>query len=227
MERFISLLVREWGVIKQAPVTFALILIFSLGIAFSLSQFLFSHIVAEKDATIQELENRPTERTEPELTAQPTAAIESEVQATPTASASSLAPEPPHRANLPYDESLTPDYLVGLYKGRTDVQGDTLANRYIEKWEVGMKGRIAGVYSAQDGSGGLVVMLQLRETSRVQDGSSAFADFSNTSPDLATVRNLKMGDQISVMGPLEDVNRQYITLRDCEIVWIGKEPKQK
>jgi hypothetical protein len=218
MERFISLLIREWGVIKQAPVTFVLILVLSLTVAFSLSQFLFSHIVAEKDATIEELQDRPPERTAPELATGPTDTIQREVQATPTGSDSAAATLP-GRADLPYDESLTPDYLVGLYKGRTDLQGDALAGRYIEKFDIGMNGRISTVSRLP--SGDLSVMLIL------PSGSDAFAKFSKTSPDLSTLSNLRVGDQISILGPLEDVNRRFITLRDSRIVWLGKEPTQK
>lgn len=111
----------------------------------------------------------------------------------------------------PIDTTITPQYLVDLFKGRTDLQGENLVKEHLGK-EMTVSGLIDRI--ALLGSGP-----KLSVSIEHKPGILAF--FEKDWKDRLIV--LRKGDQICVTGKIDSVSGTIISLESCKIVSVGKE----
>src|SRR5712691_3031665 len=51
--------IKEWAVIKQAPITFATLFLLALGLAFLIARWLYKEALSRKDDLIEDLRKKP------------------------------------------------------------------------------------------------------------------------------------------------------------------------
>jgi hypothetical protein len=119
----------------------------------------------------------------------------------------------------PYDPSLTPQYLIALFKGRTEAQGRTLAEPYKGK-EIGVSGQIYNIDSSNPTRTGLTVILEGTHSQPVvmMSFDPKWSDQLNA---------LHIGDTIAALGVITQIEPEFVALDNCRIVSIGRASKAK
>lgn len=124
--------------------------------------------------------------------------------ATPSAIAQAVATEPGF-----VDAFVTPDYLLGLYEGRLDVQ----AQARIQPW-IGKKMRVeVSVRNVSAGQNSLWMMV----SARLGDVGSSIIMYFNEAAELPAIAGLQEGDVITVVGTLERADRYQVLLDPCTL----------
>jgi len=141
-----------------------------------------------------------------------TQALSSPSATPPLSPTTARAVATPHE-EVTFEASLTPKYLADLYKGRTTVQGDALASRYVGKYEIQYSGSIRDVSST--------IMKEL-DVHFVRQGSDPQVSAFFADPRwIEQLSALHAGDAITVMGTVYIVNDFEVVLKDSSIVSIG------
>lgn len=112
----------------------------------------------------------------------------------------------------------TPEYLTGLFKDRTAIQAQKLADPYYGKWmkvsgPVGSVGSWTGYFVQVTFDRGDL----LRGYMFGEPPPAVFMMFRDESV-LDRLAILEPGDQITVVGSIERIDRTSVQLRDCELV---------
>ena len=116
----------------------------------------------------------------------------------------------------PYNPYVTPQYLTGLFTGRTDAQGQALVRSEIGM-SIAASGEIADISELPVGS---TMGVTLRSTTKQP---TVFLMFGEKWFD--QLRALQRGDTIQAMGVLDSVRANSVTLFQCEIVSVGHGPR--
>jgi hypothetical protein len=101
--------------------------------------------------------------------------------------------------------SITPGYLVGFFRDHTGIQAQKLSEAYIGKWM-----KVTGGFAQ------LTFQRVAKETPTWVDYIVIYMYFRGTWIDRVAI--LKRGDEIAVIGEIEEVNAVHIKLQNCEIV---------
>jgi hypothetical protein len=109
---------------------------------------------------------------------------------------------------------LTPQYLKGLFAGRTTAQGSALADRHIGEWMT-VTGPFGDVYPLRSGSTRFMASF----APSLSINFLVFIWFNAKWKD--QVGALRPGEQITVRGKINDVGGFQMNLYDCEIVSVG------
>jgi hypothetical protein len=106
--------------------------------------------------------------------------------------------------------SMTPKELVGVYLGRTDVQGKVLAKTYQGKW-LEVSGELADV--------------AIYGTFPSKVAALTFREFNSPSVQLwfnrkwiSRLSMLSKGDNLTVLGQVESVEQYTVRVGNCEII---------
>lgn len=137
------------------------------------------------------------------------------LQSLPSASASvPVVTHPETKAQGDQREmvNVTPEYLTGFYRqGHTSVQAKKLAEAFIGKWMKvsGPLGDVLGNYDNQR-----MVVFSDRSISTNDFVNMFFSDKER----FGRLSTLKLGDTITVVGQVTEVNSLEIWLHNCELV---------
>jgi hypothetical protein len=107
---------------------------------------------------------------------------------------------------------VTPEYLIGFFNaGHTSVQAKKLAEAFIGKWMKvsGLLGDVLGNYPSQR-----MVVFSDRSSYKRNSVNMFFYDKER----FGELSTLKLGDTITVIGQLSDVNSFEISLHNCELL---------
>jgi hypothetical protein len=107
--------------------------------------------------------------------------------------------------------SITPRELISVFKGRTTAQGEVLAKSYKGRW-IRVRGPIHDVEIRYKG-----ITVDLKLTSGAP-GIVLNFDKKKWADSLSVLRQ---GDTISVLGQIEYVHRNHISLENCDLLEIG------
>lgn len=141
---------------------------------------------------------------------------------------SAVPPETPHavaptpttedeESNHFYDPFVTPQYLTGLFRGRTDAQGQVLVKPYIGRI-IGVSGKIHNISAFSE----------LRMDVTFQTSSSQPAIVMSFGPKwFEQLEALHVGDKIDVLGMVQLVRSDFVALDPCQIVSVGNVSKTK
>jgi hypothetical protein len=157
------------------------------------------HRLKLKDDTITHLE-RTRERASPTPSAVPRPTLRP-------------PPAPPPRGERVFvEESVTLEYLSGLYRERTHIQGDKLGAAYIGKW-IRVTGKVA--FATPLWEDGASVSLELEPD---RDGfRSAYLVFLAGRERLEALRPK---DVITVVGRIQRFDKSEMELQECELLAI-------
>ena len=100
--------------------------------------------------------------------------------------------------------TVTPQFLTSQLKTITDLQAPSFVEPYIGKW-MRLSGKVSFVGKPRETSIGLAF----------KDQHDVFMSFEKNW--LERLRILRQGDQITVVGRIQDINMSYVTLESCEI----------
>jgi hypothetical protein len=120
------------------------------------------------------------------------------------------ATEPPPPPKKPNVIDVTPEYLAGLFKGLTSIQGQKLADTYLGKWmkvsgPLGDVGEfdVAGTQVVfNHGTYEVIVYMWFHDEDYVNDRLSI----------------LKKGDRITVLGEIDRIRSVDVQLKHCQLV---------
>jgi hypothetical protein len=105
---------------------------------------------------------------------------------------------------------VTVDYLTGLYDGRTQVQGDRLADPYIGKWM-----EISGSIEIMTGLGAKATTITLSPYTVGHRGISVWMMFLTDRDRLETI---PLGGELTALGRIEKVTQDEIKLLECQLL---------
>jgi tRNA_anti-like len=115
------------------------------------------------------------------------------------------APAPAHKPKKIF-VNVSPSYLVGLYKNRTNVQGDEYVAAYIGKW-IPVTGTVHDIGTTVTGT----LYVQIVDNDRI----FISATLNEESPE--TISHIARGAAITVRGEIYLVNESGVMLRTCEL----------
>jgi tRNA_anti-like len=102
--------------------------------------------------------------------------------------------------------NVSPSYLVGLYKNRTQVQGDEYVAAYIGKW-IPVTGTVCDIRTTVTGT----LYVQIVDNDKI----FISATLNEESPE--TISHIARGAAITVRGEIYLVNESGVMLRTCEL----------
>jgi hypothetical protein len=103
--------------------------------------------------------------------------------------------------------NVTPEYLAGLFDDHTSIQAQKLADTYIGKW-MRVSGPLNNVSSFTSSS---------QVTFAPTGGVSTYMLFRNRAYVENRLSVLKRGDQITVLGRIDSIERHGVKLDNCEL----------
>lgn len=130
--------------------------------------------------------------------------------ATPSTIHNRLNPPSPPRADgtdqhrVFVDSLVTPAFLVSRYKGVTAMQGDQAVAAHRDKWL-----RVEGIVDEVSQIGRIIRVTLFNDT------ASVILNFSRHDPRL---ESLMQGAKIAIVGRIDFVSRNGVTLEECEFV---------
>lgn len=116
----------------------------------------------------------------------------------------------------PYlSDDMTPEALIGVYKGHTAVQGQKLASSFVGHW-INLNGFVYDVYSPIDGTRSLMI------STAEEPGGALKVDgrvrLSFNSEWFSRLDIMRPGQPISVTGEIEKIESHAVWLINCEII---------
>ena len=202
---FAAFLEANWKIIWQSPVIVIAVICAIGGYLFGRAQGRqaehdLEHRIKLKDDTIAHQEravlNRP--RTAPErVPAGPNAVWSPEAE----------PDDPAERISL--GKTITPTFLMNLFKGQTKLSASKQLAAYLGKWMT-VEGKVNNVSRA-----GQSVLVMLGEAPAIE---MIMLDFTY---DRERLEILQIGDQVTVAGKLTRADQFSIELRDCELLKAG------
>jgi hypothetical protein len=136
------------------------------------------------------------------------------VQLHPKNTPDASEPEPDSKLSIPKERifvDVTPQFLVGLRKGRTTAEGARLLRPYVGKW-MKLSGPVNDV-SPPDTSGRPSLVISFEEKT---DRASVVMFFDQSRWE--RLSTLRAGQTISVQGEISDVHSSILLMLDCEII---------
>lgn len=154
-------------------------------------------------------------------------------ESVPKSTTHDLSPETKSTSNLDQEQKteaqfnkriivdVTPKYLVGLFHKQTDIQAQKLADTFIGKW-IKVSGPLGnvGVFTT------FSQVTFVHDPSWLWDGSTysfsiymIFQDRQYVEDRLAV---LKTGDQITVLGKINRIDKVSVQLENCELLGANK-----
>ena len=128
---------------------------------------------------------------------------------TPTKNATKAADAPQERMFV----DVPINHIRDLYKGRTSIQGDTLALVYIGKW-MRVSGKVMDI-NYYDWAGRIAVSLVDDGAKRHEyESANLHLNFDESWKDVLA---LQKGVDIKVLGKITGAGESYVTLDDCEL----------
>lgn len=112
---------------------------------------------------------------------------------------------------------VTPEYLVDLFEGHTDLQASGLTKAFIGK-RMSISGRLKNV--TPGAAGGFGVLLDRdSEVEGEEEEEEAAASVLMTFPSTAReqLNHLRVGVPLRVVGRIANITRYYVSLEDCEL----------
>jgi hypothetical protein len=128
------------------------------------------------------------------------------------------AAPPQDQARVFVPPNVTPEYLVGLFDDRTDVQAKTLVDPYIGKWMT-VSGPLGNVGTRNDYFAQVTFQNKgmFEEGTRFEIHGVVFMYFRDPRSD-ERLAMLRPGTEITVVGRLERVTGIDVHLDDCELI---------
>ena len=132
------------------------------------------------------------------------------------------APEPPRKAAENQDrifvgESITPKYLIGIFRDHTDIQGAKLTAGYLGKW-MKVSGSLGNVISTTPNLAQLTFeRAQLSRAGPTWFDSTGFYMIFKK-PWIDRLAIVKRGDKLTVIGQIERIDSVSVQLENCELV---------
>lgn len=145
------------------------------------------------------------------------------VQMTPSDATAvhAAAPEPPRKAAEHQDrifvgESITPEYLIGIFREHTDIQGAQLTAAYVGKW-MKVTGSLRNVISTTPNLAQLTF-----ERAEVPLTERTWFDYTDfymmfKKPWIDRLAIVKRGDALTVIGQIERIDSVSVQLANCEL----------
>lgn len=115
---------------------------------------------------------------------------------------------------IPVGPSITPEYLVGLYRENTGIQATKLTERVIGKW-MRVSGRVEEVLPTGPTSAQLTFQRRPDESMYLHERATIYMRLRESWID--RVAMLRRGDEVTVYGQLDQVDKLAIHLMSCEI----------
>jgi hypothetical protein len=111
---------------------------------------------------------------------------------------------------------VTPDYLWGLFEGRTTLQGDALVQPYMGKW-MSVEGPMGDMAKAGNS-------LQVTFAYGTHPTMNIVFMHVRAQKWIDRFSVVKLGDHMVALGRIERVSAMYIHLEDCELVSSNTRP---
>ena len=134
------------------------------------------------------------------------------------------APEPPRKAAEKQDRvfvgaSITPEYLISIFREHTDIQGAKLTAAYLGKW-MKISGSLGNVISTTPNRAQLTF-----ERAEVPLTKRTWFDYTDfymmfEKPWIDRLAIAKRGDKLTVVGQIERIDGVSVQLKNCELVGI-------
>ena len=144
---------------------------------------------------------------------------------TPPAKATAVhaaAPEPPRKVADNQDrifvgQSITPEYLISIFREHTGLQGAKLTADYLGKW-MKVRGSLGNVISTTPNLAQLTFeRAEVPLTKRTWfDYTSFYMMFKK--PWIDRLAIVKRGDKLTVIGQIERIDGVSVQLENCELV---------
>jgi hypothetical protein len=131
-----------------------------------------------------------------------TAVAATTVEKPKVSDSSKVNPPPLHKQGF---IQVTPKYLMDLYEGRTQLQGDMLSKGYINE-RIIVKCHVQDVIIDSDSA---IV------AAKFEGANLIIARFARENED--SVRHLSPGEPITIAGRIHSINSLMLTLRECQI----------
>ncbi len=132
------------------------------------------------------------------------------------------APEPPPKAaekqgRVFVGESITPEYLIGIFREHTAIQGATLTAAYLGKW-MKVSGSLGNVISTTPDRAQLTFeRAEVPLTERTWFHYTGFYMMFSR-PWIDHLAIAKRGDKLTVIGQIERIDSVSVQLKNCELV---------
>ena len=131
-------------------------------------------------------------------------------------------PEPPRKApekqvRVFVGASITPEYLISIFREHTDIQGATLTAAYLGKW-MKVSGSLGNVISTTPNLAQLTF-----ERAEVPLTERTWFDYTDfymmfKKPWIDRLAIAKRGDKLTVVGQIERIDGVSVQLENCELV---------
>jgi hypothetical protein len=108
-------------------------------------------------------------------------------------------------------KEVTPKYLNKLLEGRTKIQAQALVDIYVGKW-MKVSGKLATVSSPSEPS----FTMQVTFKTKTLEFNDLYMFFSSKWRDRLAI--MTIGQQITVVGKIDEVNAFGVQLKECELV---------
>ena len=115
---------------------------------------------------------------------------------------------------VPIGPSITLEYLVGLYREHIGIQATKLTERFIGKW-MSVSGLVEEVLPTGKTSAMLTFQRRPDESIYLHERATIYMYFRE--PWIDSVAMLRPGNEVTVNGQLDQVNKLAIHLKNCEI----------
>jgi hypothetical protein len=132
------------------------------------------------------------------------------------------APEPSRKAAEKQDRvfvgaSITPEYLISIFREHTDIQGATLTAAYLGKW-MKVSGSLGNVISTTPNLAQLTF-----ERAEVPLTERTWFDYTDfymmfKKPWIDRLAIARRGDKLTVVGQIERIDAVSVQLENCELV---------
>lgn len=107
--------------------------------------------------------------------------------------------------------SITPEYLVCLFKEHTSIQAKKLIEPFTGKW-MRVSGNLGEVISS------IPALAQLTFSGRgISSDLAGIYMYFQTEDSIERLRILRRGDSLTIVGKIRDVNAVYVDLETCEL----------
>lgn len=205
---------QQFVTVWHAPIPFLAVVLLSWFVIWKIIQREFATRLANSDSTANMLREQ-LERTQ----ASDTMAIAAGVQQLETVAeepvseaAKGAAPAPKEAAPKVYvREGMDAAYLLGMFEGRTELQGQELIKSEIGKWMV-VEGPVKGVTTMTLGSRVMVAL-------HAGEKHFVFCPFPEVTPELA---RLSDKDVVKIEGQIDRVMQMGVFLEECEIISVRR-----
>ena len=200
-------LTAQFVTVWHAPIPFLTAVLLALIVVWKIVQREFAMRLANADSTIGMLRERLDRTEKGEVIAIAATQQEREPVTPPAASTKTdrdvIAPPTPKQY---VRDGITPEYLIGLFEGRTEVQAKAMLADHFGKWMI-IEGPVVDVNEFANQS--LMVVM------RAGAGGLIFSMFDGPN---AQVRQLPIGETVRIEGVIDEVKTLRVGLENCSLI---------